>query len=118
MAASPLARSVGVVAVVAALIAGAGALQWVRESRYPSPPVTETSLYLTSGPAVRRLTTGYNALAADLYWIRAIQYYGDEKIRLGRSDQERARGTAGPGGYQLLYPLLDLTTTLDPRFNI
>jgi hypothetical protein len=105
------------VAIVAALMTAAAALQWVRESRFPSPPVSEESLYLTSGPALRRMTTGYNALAADLYWIRTIQYYGEEKLRLGKPEPAPAP-TGAAGQYQLLYPLLDLTTTLDPQFNI
>ena len=44
------------------------------------------------------------ALVADLYWIRALQHFGHE--RLSPPEHER--------NYALLYPLLDLTTTLDP----
>ncbi len=78
-------------AVVAAVLIGAAAsLQAVREVRYPEPPPTQESLYLTSGATARRLSIGYSALAADLYWIRAIQYYGDTKLRL---DQTRTRQT-------------------------
>jgi hypothetical protein len=98
-------------AVVAAVFLGAASsLQAVREVRYPPPPVTAESLYLTSGKTARRLSVGYTALAADLYWIRAIQYYGGSRIR---SEQ-----TASEKDFDLLYPLLDLTTSLDPRFNI
>ena len=68
--------------------------------------------------AVRRLTRGYNALAADLYWIRAIQYYGGAKRRLRTLQAAGAADASRAPDYQLLYPLLDLTTTLDPRFNI
>ena len=63
----------------------AAGLQWIRESRYPQPIVSAPSLYLTSGTTARRLTTGYNALAADLYWIRAIQYFGDLKLKAARA---------------------------------
>jgi hypothetical protein len=42
-----------------------------------------------------------------VYWIRAVQLYGD--TRLGRTaDQD----------FTLLYPLLELTTTLDPYFDV
>jgi tetratricopeptide (TPR) repeat protein len=44
-----------------------------------------------------------------VYWIRAIQHFGGE--RLQPHQDIRAR-------YDLLYPLLDLTTTLDPFFKI
>ena len=57
-----------------------------------------------------------------MYWIRAIQYYGGTKRRL----QAQARVPEPPpmlaaptsDDYSLLYPLLDITTTLDPRFTI
>lgn len=121
---SSILRTCGVAAVVAALIAAGAWIQHVREARYTPPPDVEASLYLP-GNALKHLTVGYNALAADLYWIRAIQYYGDLKLRLekpgsatvssGQADVSADRsGTAFP----LLYPLLDITTTLDPAFNI
>src|SRR5262245_50211341 len=105
-------------AIVAAVLIGAAAsLQAVREVRYPQPPQTAQSLYLTSGKAARRLSVGYSTLAADLYWIRAIQYYGGRRIRLDQPG-ERQQAAASDKDFELLYPLLDLTTTLDPRFNI
>jgi hypothetical protein len=105
----------GLVAV--ALLGGAAAIEHARELRYPAPPVvSEDTLYLTSGSALRRMTVGYNALAADLYWIRLIQYYGNVKLRVAA--QASAPSSSAPPSYELLYPLLDLTTTLDPRFNI
>jgi tetratricopeptide (TPR) repeat protein len=64
------------------------------------------------------MTIGYEALAADLYWIRAIQYYGGLKRRFDTSAVALDPGAVVPDEYRLLYPLLDLTTTLDPRFNI
>jgi hypothetical protein len=102
----------------------------VREERYPSTAVAAATLYITSGNTLRRITAGYNALAADLYWIRAIQYYGDIKLKQGdaalalkhkqQGSAVPARGSSrdAPVDYSLLYPLLDLTTSLDPRFNI
>jgi hypothetical protein len=54
-----------------------------------------------------RLALAYDDLLADLYWIRAVQYFG------GQTLAERARLEQ-----DLLYPLLDIATTLDPYFNI
>jgi tetratricopeptide (TPR) repeat protein len=102
--------------VVFGLLASAAGLQFVREQRYPRPVVSEETLFITSGTALRRMTTGYRALAADLYWIRAIQHYGQTRIRLTTLPAALAR--RDETGYELLYPLLDLTTTLDPRFNL
>ena len=58
-------------------------------------------------PRCERIALEFDALAADVYWIRAIQHYGGD--RLSRD---------GRGKYELLHPLLDLTTTLDPYFTI
>lgn len=109
--------TVVVVVAVAALVAGSAWLETVRERRYPAPAIDEVTLYVQSPSAVTRLTKGYNALAADLYWIRALQYYGDR--RLGVQKQEAAAsGAPASEAYGQLYPLLDLTTSLDPQFNI
>ncbi len=109
------------VVAVALLIASAAGVQAAREARYPPPPPSDDSLYVTSGTAVRRLVVGYRALAADLYWIRAIQYYGGTKLKLTgpTADPAAVAATASnQNAYPALYPMLDLTTTLDPRFNI
>src|SRR5262252_7574764 len=104
------------------LLAGAVELLAVRERLYPPSPADEATLYLRSGPALRRLTIAYNALAADVYWIRAIQFYGGAKRRLEANllaaPPPPPMLAAPPDDYELLYPLLDITTTLDPRFNI
>ena len=64
-------------------------------------------LWMRSPEAMQRLALGFDALAADVYWIRAVQYYGGTKL-----------SRAPDKNYDLLYPLLDMTTTLDPRFMI
>jgi hypothetical protein len=111
-------RTFGLVALIAALMGGAASLQAVRETRFPPPQAAEDALYVTSGKTVQRLTAGYSALAADLYWIRAIQYYGGVKLRLQHAPAASQASTGPPSDYALLFPMLDLTTTLDPSFNI
>jgi hypothetical protein len=112
-------------AVAAALLLGAAVeVQAARERRYPpADTVDEASLYLRSGSALRRLTGAYTTLFADVYWIRAIQYYGGTKHRLdtlasGRPMRAQAPASNTTAAFPLLAPLLDITTTLDPRFNI
>jgi hypothetical protein len=117
MALTPVRTGV-IVAAIVALFGAAAGLQWMRESRYPQAVVDDRSLYLTSGTTARRLSAGYNALAADLYWIRTIQYYGDLKLKAGRAAAGSPPADTVGNRYELLYPLLDLTTSLDPRFNI
>ncbi len=118
----PLARTTGIVALAAVLLAAAAQLQAVRDRRYPPPDEAEDVLYLQSGTTARRLAGAYSSLAADLYWIRAIQNYGATKLRLAnmqRLGPEPPPLIAAPlDEYRLLYPLLDLTTTLDHLFNI
>ena len=68
------------------------------------------------------MSLAYSTLAADVYWIRALQYYGGTKRRLAAESPQLAPPPAlaadPAAGYPLLYPLLDLTTSLDPRFNV
>ena len=95
------------VAAAAVLWAAALSLQIARDQRYPSRAAESELLYLRAGPAVPRLALGFDALLADIYWIRAIQHYGDTRLSTQPDKQ-----------YRLLYPLLDLVTTLDPRFTV
>ena len=121
MAGPAFTRTVGVTALVLVLLAGAVQLQAVRERWYPPLQSDEESLYLRSGETLRRVAGADKLMAADLYWIRAIQYYGGTKRRV----EAEMKWPAPPPSlakvaddYPLLYPLLDITTTLDPLFNV
>ena len=93
---------------IALLMASALTLQAARDQRYAPPGENaESLLYVQSAEAMRRLTLSFTAIAADIDWIRAVQHYGGD---------HQSASTAQK--YQLLYPLLDRTTTLDPRFSI
>jgi len=114
-------RLAAAVGVAVLLLAAAAQLQAWRERWYPPANVEADAVYLSSGTAVRRLTGAYNAVAADAYWVRAIQYFGAARRRLAaqrRSAEPPPTQTATPNAYADLYPLLDITTSLDPRFNI
>ena len=65
----------------------------------------EEVLYMPSGKALKRLSLGYSGLLADIYWTRAVQYFGERHIR---------RATH----YELLAPLLEITTDLDPHLIV
>ena len=106
-------------ALIAALVAAAVSVQAARERAYPAASVDEETLAITSGPMARRFSLAYTGVAADAYWIRAIQYYGRTKQKLARDLTPPPALVADPTvDYPLLYPLLDLTTTLDPRFTV
>jgi len=65
----------------------------------------EEVLYISSPQALRRLSLGYNGLLADIYWTRAVQYYGNKHHD-------------GARRFDLLAPLLEITTVLDPQLLV
>ena len=84
------------------LFAAIAALQKTIDARPLAEATRQDELLLRSPALVKKLSLGYDPLLADIYWTRAVQYYGS---RVGL-----------PGAkFDLLWPLLDLTTTLDPR---
>lgn len=89
-----------------AIIGLAAATLHARERHAPLPISTDRLLYLRSPAVASRVFLSFDALAADIYWIRAIQHYGRERKSARTEDR-----------FELLQPLLDLTTTLDPHFN-
>jgi tetratricopeptide (TPR) repeat protein len=109
-------RAVFQALLVAAGLAGAIALQAARDRWYPTLASPVADLYFTSGDAVGRMALSYKSVLADVYWIRAVQYFGS--TRLAERAGAGRRAIPPHGRYDLLYPLLDVTTTLDPRFNI
>ena len=97
-------RGVIAIAMVAGGLALAALTLQARDKAYTLPGAAEQLLYLRSGRIASRVMLSFKAIASDVYWIRAIQHYGRERKTTMRFD--------------LLQPLLDLTTTLDPHFNI
>lgn len=62
-------------------------------------------LVVRSGKLVKAMSLEYAPLMADIYWTRAVQYYGNKLARYET-------------GFELLWPLLDVTTTLDPNLIV
>jgi hypothetical protein len=90
------------------LIVGAVRVQFELDERLSRPTAAAPGIVWVRSPALlQRLTLGFNTLWADVYWIRAVQFFGSTRL-----------STAKDKSYDRLYPLLDITTTLDPRFNI
>ena len=82
----------------------ASALLLWRIDRIRSSAAVDDALYLTSPKLLKRLSLGYDGLLADIYWTRAVQYYG-------------GMHHSGGGDYKLLWPLLNITSQLDPHFT-
>lgn len=85
----------------AAFIAAAGFVQAGAGARL-GRGATDELLYYPSGFAVRQASLGYETAAADVAWLRAIQYYGEHRM----TDQR----------YDRIGHLMAIVTELDPRF--
>lgn len=58
---------------------------------------------LVGSPKLAKIASmEFGPLMADLYWTQAVQYFGNKRLR-------------HEAGLDLLWPLLDITTTLDPN---
>ncbi len=100
-------RSPVAMALIVVGLAGAIGLQVARERWYPAVASPVDEVYFTSGDGVGRVALSFKSVLADVYWIRAIQYFAATRLK----------GAPAPRS-DLLYPLLDIATTLDPAFNI
>lgn len=67
---------------------------------------TEEILYIENGLLLKKVLLGYESLAADIYWLRTVQYFGGKRLY----DPEKR--------FDLLEPLLEITTDLDPHLKI
>ena len=99
-------RAITIVVLLAAVV-GLQALQERRAAMTLPVGTTGNLLYVRSPEAMKRAALSYDALVADVYWIRALQHYGGTKLSTDVNKR-----------YDLLYPLLDLTTSLDPYFDV
>ena len=62
----------------------------------------QDEVVVRSAKLTKLLSMEFAPLLADVYWTRAVQYYGDKQVRHAR-------------GLDLLWPMLDIATTLDPN---
>ena len=64
--------------------------------------IVEDVLFIPSARTLKRMSMGYDGLLADIYWTRVVQYFGTLHHEVSMR-------------YDLLSPLLDITTDLDPH---
>jgi tetratricopeptide (TPR) repeat protein len=81
--------------------------RWIETHRPPLDPDLGDDLVVVSPAAV---PAAFKGLVADWYWIRSLQHLGR------KLEQHTALDRAGAVNPRVLAPLLDLTTTLDPKF--
>jgi tetratricopeptide (TPR) repeat protein len=85
--------------------------RWIDKTSARST-VGEEALYLSSGKTIKKMSLGLDALAADIYWIRTVQYFGRKLIESGKP---LSAGATKDIRMDLLAPLLDIVVTLDPQ---
>jgi len=88
-------------------------VRWTDRLRPPvDPNAVDESLYV-NGKTARRISLGFNGLAADWYWMRSLQYVGKKILN---QEGDVTIDNLGQLNLKLLPPLLDTATTLDPQF--
>jgi hypothetical protein len=90
-------------AIALALGAGAFRLAAFCAGALPRPSPLEELAYYPSGRHLEPATLGHPETAADLAWIRAVQYYGEHRHRDNR--------------FVRMFHIFDILTTLAPRFE-
>jgi tetratricopeptide (TPR) repeat protein len=85
--------------------AGIWRLQHSIDLQLASVSQERDDVLLRSGKLVKMMSLEYAPLMADIYWTRVVQYYGNKHMR-------------GQANLDLLWPLLDVTTTLDPNLIV
>ena len=101
-------RSVGTILLFCLLIGGftgVWKLQQNIDAQFDGMHQEADDLVLRSGKLLKLMSLEYAPLIADIYWTRVVQYYGDKSVRRDAN-------------FELLWPLLDVTTTLDPNLLV
>ena len=90
----------GMILVIALMVASVPFQRKIDNIRGRFRSIEET-LYFPSS-TLRKISLGYNELLADVYWLRALQYFGGTKFQDIDSRE--------------LYKYFDILTDLDPKF--
>lgn len=87
--------------------------RWIEQNRPPVDAAMEEEKLYVTGAAAKRISLGFGGLVADWYWMRSLQYVGRKVLA---HEGEIQIDDLKPLNLNLLYPLLDTATTLDPQF--
>jgi hypothetical protein len=101
-----MSRTIGGVFLAIALMAASAGVLHARDTRTPLMAASDRWLYIRSPRVGRVLAMNFSTVIADSYWLRTIQHFGGDRLS-HRRDRP----------FELLYPLLDFTTSLDPKFS-
>lgn len=85
--------------------------KWI-DATSAAPGSYSETLFFSSGKTIKKLSLGFDALAADIYWIRTVQYFGRKLIDSGKP---LTSATTDDIRMDLLAPLLNIVVDLDPH---
>ena len=88
--------------VLAALLVGASGFLHSHAGIRFAGSRDEELLYYPSGLMVRQAALGYETAAADIAWLRGVQYYGEHRL----TDQK----------FDMIGHVIQIVTELDPQF--
>jgi tetratricopeptide (TPR) repeat protein len=99
-------RHVSIIAAMCLMVFLAASVGVLHHSDKVRPQATlDEVLYISSPKVLKRASLGYDGLLADIYWTRAVQYFGIHQHNHAAS-------------FALLAPLLEITTQLDPHLVV
>jgi tetratricopeptide (TPR) repeat protein len=98
-------RTRGIIAVVLVVALTGAIAATYRLGSIQVQTSADDELYLQSSKSLKRFSLGFSGLLANIYWTRAVQYFGAKRL---------AQSTH----YESLYPLLDIATDLDPNLLV
>jgi tetratricopeptide (TPR) repeat protein len=99
-------RTTSVIASACLLLSLVASVALLRHTDQLRPQSTlDEVLYVSSPKVLKRASLGYDGLLADIYWTRAVQYFGFRHHNQATS-------------FNLLAPLLEITTQLDPHLVV
>jgi len=113
-----LSQDIALVSVILiALITSVALSRWLDSRRPPiDPSFEEEKLYL-NGNTAKRLSLGFNGIAADWYWMRSLQYLGRKMVNFEDNNAgQLSLNDLSVLELRLLPSLLRLSTSLDPEF--
>jgi tetratricopeptide (TPR) repeat protein len=99
-------RKTSIIAAACLIFSLAGSVFVLRRSDQVRPQTTlDEVLFLSNPTVIKHASLGYDGLMACIYWTRVVQYFGSRHHYYAVS-------------YNLLAPLLEITTHLDPRLLV
>src|SRR5712672_1382483 len=98
-------RTTLVASLCLALSLAASVVELRRVDRLRPQATLDEVLFISSPQVLKRASLGYDGLMADIYWTRAVQYFGNKHHE-------------GSHDFNLLAPLLEISTTLDPQLLV